>query len=103
MQFDGGLVPPESSPRKQREAEVKGGGIQRIGVERSGLLDEDVGEIGENAPVAVFIGVSQSAAGGGLADACVIEFGAKDARQVSMSRKLSRPVSWAKASTRKCS
>ena len=48
-----------------------------IGLERGGLLDEDAGEVSENTPVAVFIGIGQSAAGSGLTDAGVIQFGAK--------------------------
>jgi len=89
VKFDGGLVLAESSPRKQREAEVNGGGVQRIGgglkfkaerfvgVERGGLLDEDVGEVGKDAPVPLFIGHRQRVAGGGLADASVIELRAE--------------------------
>ena len=89
MKFDGGLVSPERGPWKEGEAEVDGGGVQRIGgvlefkaerfigVERGGLLDEDMGEVSEDAPVAVFIGIGQSTAGGGLADASVIEFRAE--------------------------
>ena len=83
------LVPPEHGPRKEREAEVNGGGIQRIsrrlefkaerfiGVKRGGLLDEDVGEVGKDTPVPLFIGHRQRVAGGGLADAGVIEFRAE--------------------------
>jgi hypothetical protein len=48
-----------------------------IGIERGGLLDEDLGEIGKNAPVPLFIGHCQRVAGGGLADAGVIEFRAE--------------------------
>ena len=56
--FDGRLVSAERSPRKQREAEVNGGGVQSVScglefkaerfirVERGGLLDEDLGEDG---------------------------------------------------------
>src|ERR1035437_2762156 len=89
MQFDGGLVTAESSPRKQREAQVNGGGVQRIscglefkaerfiGVKRGGLLDEDVGEVGKDTPVPLFIGHRQRVAGGRLADAGVIELRAE--------------------------
>lgn len=89
VQFDCRLVPSEGGPRKQREAQVNGGGIQRIGggldfrtewfigVECGGLPDEDVGEVGENTPVSVFIGIGQRAAGSGLTDAGVIELGAE--------------------------
>jgi hypothetical protein len=85
MEFDGGFVLTKRGPREQREAEVNGGGIQCIGgglqiagerfigVERSGLLDQNMGEVGKDAPVAFFVGVSQRAAGGGLADAGVIK------------------------------
>jgi len=89
VEFDGGLVLSKRGPRKQRETEVNGGGVQRIGgglefkterligVKRGGLPDEDLGEIGKDAPVAIFIGIGQSAAGGGLADAGVVEFRAE--------------------------
>ncbi len=89
VEFDGGFVLPKRGPRKEREAEVNGGGVQGIGgslefkterligVKRGGLLDEDVGEIGKDAPVPIFVGIGQRAAGGGLADAGVIEFRAE--------------------------
>ena len=89
VKFDGGLVPSKRGPRKQREAQVNGGGVQRIGgglefkterfigVEGGGLLDEDVGKVGKDAPVSFFVGVGQRAAGSGLPDAGVIEFGAE--------------------------
>jgi hypothetical protein len=48
-----------------------------IGVKRGGLLDEHLGEISKDAPVAIFVGIGQRAAGGGLADAGVVEFRAK--------------------------
>src|ERR1039457_3417886 len=89
VEFDGGLVPPKRGPRKQREAQVNGGGVQRVGgglefaaerflgVERGGLPDQPLGEVGVDAPVALFVGVGQGAAGGGLTDAGVIEFRAE--------------------------
>ena len=66
----------ESGPRKERQAEINGGGVQRvsrrlefkakgfIGVERGGLLDEHLGEIGKDAPVPLFVGHRQRVAGG---------------------------------------
>ncbi len=89
VEFDRGLVPAESRPRKKREAEVNGGGVQRIGgglefkaerligVKRGGLLDEYLGEVGKDAPVPPFVGHRQRVAGGRLADAGVIEFWAE--------------------------
>jgi len=75
-------------PRKQRKAQVNGGGVQRIGglefkterfigVEHGGLLDVEVGKVSKNAPVPHFIDHRQRVAGGGLADAGVIEFRAE--------------------------
>jgi hypothetical protein len=78
VQFDGSLVPSKCGPRKEREAEVNGGGVQGIsggmefkaerliGVERGGLLNEAVGKVGKDAPVAFFVGVGQRAAGSGF-------------------------------------
>jgi len=89
VEFDGGLAPTERGPREQREAQVNGGGVQRVGgglefdaegfasVERGRLTDEGVGEVGKDAPVAFFVGIGQRAAGGGLADARVIELRAE--------------------------
>ncbi len=89
VEFDGGLVLPKRGPRKQRKAQVNGGGVQciggglefkperLIGVKRGGLPDEDLGKVGKDTPVAIFVGVGQRAAGGGLADAGVVEFWAE--------------------------
>ena len=89
VEFDGGFVTAKRSPWKKREAQVNGGGVQRIGcslefkaerfigVESGSLLDEDMGEVSEDTPVAFFVGIGQRAAGGGLANTGVIEFGAK--------------------------
>ena len=89
VEFDSRFAAAERGPGKQREAQINGGGVQRIGrrlefdaegivgVKRGGLLDEDVREVGEEAPVAFFVGVGQRAARGGLADAGVIKFRAE--------------------------
>ena len=89
VEFDGGFVTAERGPREQRKTQVNGGGVQRvssglefktkgfIGIERGGLLDEHLGKIGEDAPVPLFVGHRQRVAGGGLADAGVIEFRAE--------------------------
>ncbi len=55
--------------------EFAGEGI--VGVERGGLPNENGGEVGEDAPVAFFVGIGERAARGGLADAGVIKFRAK--------------------------
>jgi len=51
-----------------------------VGVEPTGLFDQHVGEIGEDAPVSLFVRVGQSAARRRLADTTVIEFGAQGAQ-----------------------
>src|SRR2546425_9082684 len=92
VKFDGGFASAEGGPRKERQAQVDGGGVQRVsgllkfggkrlvGVERRGLLNEPLSEVGEDAPVAAFVGVGQCAAGGGLANTAVIELGTQGAQ-----------------------
>ncbi len=92
VEFDRRFVSAESGPRKERQAQVDGCGVQCIGgllklggkrfvgVESGGLLNEDLSEIGEDAPVARLVGVGERAAGGGLANAAVIEFGSQSAQ-----------------------
>jgi len=65
VEFNGGLVLSKGGPRKQRKAQVNGGGVQciggglefkterLIGVKRGGLPDEDLGEVGKDPPVAM--------------------------------------------------
>ena len=86
VEFDGGLVLTELGPREQRETEVNGGGVQCVGggfefgeegvfgVKRGGLSDEDLGEVGKDTPITLFVGIGQRAAGGGLAETGVIKF-----------------------------
>jgi hypothetical protein len=71
VHLDGGLVLAEPGPRKQRQAEIDGGRIQRVealrqidtdwiaGVERSRDADQELREVGIDAPVAGVVGVSQ--------------------------------------------
>ena len=86
VQFDGGLGPAKSSPWKQSKAQVDGSGVERvdggflklgaevlIGIERSGLSDEDLREVGIDTPVTLFIGVGQSAPGDVTADSHVVQ------------------------------
>ena len=89
VEFDGGFAFPKRGPRKERKAEVNGGGVQHIrrrlefkaerfiGLERGGLLDEHLREIGKAAPVPLFVGHRQRVTGGGLPDASVIELRAE--------------------------
>ena len=85
VQFDGGFATAETGPREERQTQINGGGVQRVGgglqfnaeglvsVEGGGLLDENMSEVGEDAPVPGFIGVGQGAAGDGVSKARVIK------------------------------
>lgn len=90
VQFYGGFVTPELGPWKQRQTQIDSGRIQGVGgllqfgaegfvgVELSCLLNEDVSEIREDPPIALLVGIGQRAAGRGLANAAVVEFGAQN-------------------------
>jgi hypothetical protein len=87
MELDGSLAATESRPGKQRQAQVDRCGVQRIGrvlqrhgeavlgVQRPGTTDEHLGEVGPDAPVAVLVGVGQSASRYLATKASVIELG----------------------------
>ena len=86
MKFDGGLVASESSPGEQRQAEIDGRGIERIG----GMLelnaeavvlvqvacpgDQDLGEVRVDPPVAVLVGIGEGAPSDDATKARVVKF-----------------------------
>ena len=82
-----GFALAEFGPRKQCQAQIDGGRIERVqalievnadyigGVQRPCNVDQDVREIGENAPVAQLVGVGQSGAGNLAAKAHVVSLG----------------------------
>jgi hypothetical protein len=86
VKFDRGLVASELSPGKQLQAEIDGRGIQRIGgmlqlnAEVVGLIqpprpsDQDLSEVGVDPPVAMLVGIGQSAPSDDAAKASVVEF-----------------------------
>ena len=75
VHLDGALALAKSGPRKQRQTQIDGGRIESVkalieidadrigGIQRPGYIDQDVREIGKDAPVARFVGVGQSGAG----------------------------------------
>jgi len=85
VQLDRRLLLAKARPRKQRQAQIDGGGVQRIrrllqlhpepvlGIESAGDADERIREILIDAPVAAFVGVGQRAASDPAANAQVVE------------------------------
>jgi len=87
MQFDRSFVLSELGPREQGQAEIDRRGIQSEGgllqfdaeifvhIQNGGLLDQDMGEIGEDTPVSSFVGIGQSASGSQTVHSRMIELG----------------------------
>ena len=87
VQFDRRLGRAEWRPRKQRQAQVDGGGIERVDgfleVHAEGFVDVEpardanqmLGELGIDAPVARFVRIGQRAARHRSANTQVIELG----------------------------
>jgi len=87
VHFDGGFCLAKSRPGKERKAEVDGGGIEGVGdlvefqdplvvgIQASGVLNQGIGEIGEDAPVSLLVGVGERTPGDLSPDARVVEFG----------------------------
>lgn len=75
MELDGGLGSPELCPRKDRQTEIDGGGIEGIDglvqfdskvvvdIESSSCVDKRVGEFCVDAPVSHFVGIGQGVSG----------------------------------------
>jgi hypothetical protein len=85
MQLERSLGATGRRPREEREAQIDGRGIQRMGrvreldaeivldIEPARDLDQGLGEIGVDAPVAYFVGIGQRLARDRTADAHVVE------------------------------
>ena len=85
MQLDRPLGPTKLGPGKQRKAQVDGGGVQGVDrgvevdadvvaqIELLGPLDEELSEVGVNAPVALMVGMSEVAVRDRTVNAHVIE------------------------------
>jgi len=85
MEFDGRFGAAEYCPREKRQTQIDGGrieGIDRVfefesqifaGVKRAGLRDEDLGEVGIDAPIARFVGMGQGVSGDAPPKSHVVE------------------------------
>lgn len=86
VQFDSRFASPKLGPRKEREAEIDGGGIESVDglvqceserlvdVEGAGLGNQDLGEVVKDPPVVNAIGVSKCASRNCPSKASVIAF-----------------------------
>ena len=86
VKFDGSLSSTKLGPRKKREAEVDGGGVEGVdgvlerdaerfvGVKRACLIDEDVGEVAIDSPVVNAVGIGERTARDVASEARVISF-----------------------------
>ena len=73
VEFDGPFGFAKLGPRKQRETQVDGGGVERVNrrvevepdvfvqIKLFGLLDEDLSEVGIDAPIALVVGMGEVA------------------------------------------
>ena len=87
VQLDGRLGRAKRRPRKHRQAQIDGGGVQSVdgifqidpkgfvGIEPSGHCDQALGEVAVDAPVASCVGVGQGVARHRAAETQVIKFG----------------------------
>jgi len=73
VQLDRRLRMAKRGPRKQRQAKVYGGGIQRV--DGIGHDNEGLGEFVVDTPVARLVGIGQGAAADVATDAEVVELG----------------------------
>ena len=85
VQLDGGFGAAETRPGKELEAKVNGGGIQGVNrlvqfhadvlfaIEQAGSLDESLGQVMIDAPVAVLVGVGEGAVRNPAPDSQMVE------------------------------
>jgi hypothetical protein len=85
MELYGRFALPEHGPGEKRQTQVDGRGVEGIdgflqlqagivvGIEISGLMNQNLGEVSIDAPVARFVGVGQSASGHAATESHVIE------------------------------
>jgi hypothetical protein len=86
VKFDRGLVASKLSPGEQLQAEIDGRGVQRVGgmlqlnaevvglIQSPRLSDQNLSEVGVDPPVAMLVGIGQSAPSDNAAKAGVVEF-----------------------------
>jgi len=85
VQLDGGFGRAKGCPRKDRETQIDGAGIQSVdgvvevdaegfgSIEATGDADQRLSEVGVNAPIATLVGIGQSTARDSAPDTHVVE------------------------------
>ena len=85
MQLDRALAPPKASPGEKVQTQIDGGGIEGIGgllllcpevlvgIQRPSLANQNLSQVGIDAPVAALVGVGQSVARHAAAESHVVE------------------------------
>ena len=86
VELDGALTTTKFRPGEEFQAEVDGGGVERVNglgergrewfvrIEGSGVADQDVGEVGEDAPIVGAVGIGERAPRNVRAKAGVVAF-----------------------------
>ena len=86
MEFDRAFLFAESGPGEKRKTKIDRGGVEGIDsllqfdtevfalVQRPGLMNEDLGKVGIDAPVAGFVGMGQGIAGDFASKAHLVKF-----------------------------
>ena len=87
VEFDRALSLSELRPREQRQTQIDGRRIERVGcllqghaevvsgIQSSGDTDQDLAKVGINAPVSFFVGVGERASRDLGSDSCMVKFG----------------------------
>ena len=86
MELDGGFVFSKPCPREKRKTQIDRGRVEGVdgliqfdaervaGIQRPGCVNQRLGKVVPNAPVADFVGMSQIVAGNSSADSHMIKF-----------------------------
>lgn len=92
MEFDGTLGGAEAGPREGVQAQVNGGGVERVDrvgefpaeilvtVQRASAADQGLAEVLPDPPIAHLVGIRQRGTGDAAADAHVVELAALGAQ-----------------------
>src|SRR5437016_8044221 len=87
MDLDGTFAPAKLRPREQGQAQIDRSGVQGVhgfgqfqterfvAIELTGRANQALGEVGEDSPIALFVGIGQSAARHFATESHVVQLG----------------------------